>query len=453
MLRVSITDDEKNSTYLVGKNFGPPPETASDLAKNLLDLSKEWTSICIANVGVSSSLAFVGDALLEGYIKNSLIPFLTEVAIGREEIQDKEGGKTIFSFVIDAQDAAIVSDRMEEVDGLDHASNSKSQAHLGSIISDFEFFLLRIATEFSKANPNRFIQMDEKITVGEVFSAGSIDAIIASKIDKKIRGEMRGSHDGIIKWLHSTLELGSFEQIKESPYLKDFLECCQRRHLFTHNGGVVNETYLSKCDECGLQASSLPKLGDKLSVTQKYLRRASGRAYLLGLFILHMAIQKLGEEEKQASLRDLLSISHDLLSSGNTKLAERVINFTESSKANLSNELKLSFGINRALAKLHDPNLDCDEQNEAVAKVLDNYDWSIVTPTFALALACVRRDFDDILSLARNANLDGLTYTSARTFFVFKEARKIDGFMECFPRRPLALSSNCSDTQDYQPAD
>lgn len=445
MLRVRVIEDQKNSTFSVGRDFGPPNPTESDLASGLLDLSSEWTSICMANVGVSSHLAFVGDALLERYLKDKLLPYLSEVAIGREEVFNEQEKKTAFSFIIDEQDASIILDRLKTIDGLDHAAVSKAQAHLGVIISDLEFFLLRIATEFSKVTPNNFMEMDEKITIGELFSAGNIDSIIASKIDKKIRGEMRGSHYEIVKWLYGALNLDGFSSVEKSQPFKDFLECCQRRHLFTHNGGVVNQAYIDKCKGYGLAPSDLPKIEDKLSVTKRYLRRSSGRAYLLGLFILHMAIQKLGNAERKASLQELLGISHDLLRAGNTKLAERVIDFAEATKGHIDNELKLSFGINRALAKLHDPNLSREQQSAAAAEILEKYDWSIVTPIFTLALACVKREFENLFDLAKSANQSGLSHSMARTFFVFKEARKIDGFMDCFPRQPLAISSGISD--------
>lgn len=440
LLRVSIIDDKKNSSWLVGKNFGLPDPTDSKIANELISLSREWTSLCIANIGVSSSLAFVGNAYVEDYITKSLIPFLKDVSIGREEVHDEVDEKVTYSFIIDQQDAGVVSDRLETVGGLDHASNSASQSHLGAIISDFEFFILRIAVEFSKKNPQSFLDMDGQISIGEILSAGDIDAILSSRIDKRIRGEMRGSHHDILKWLHQTLRLGSFDEVEKSPYFRDFMEACQRRHLFTHNGGVVNELYLQKCKDFGIPEKELPKNGDKLTVTRKYLRRTCGRSYLLGLFIIHMAIQKLGADEREASLNELLGISHDLLRSGNTKLAARVVDFAEGAKKPITADLKMKLAINKALSKLHDPSLNEDQQNEGAAKVLDEYDWSVTTPIFDLALACIKREFFDVIPLAKKACEAGLSYESARTFFVFKEARVVEGFMECFPRKAIQIA-------------
>jgi len=227
---------------------------------------------------------------------------------------------------------------------------------------------------------------------------------------------------------------------KSSPY-KIFMEGCQRRHIFAHNGGIVNDQYTSNCVDEGIPLAEIPALGTKISITPEYLNMVAGNSYLLGLFIIQMAIQKLGDNEKKVSMVDLLSISHDFLLIGQIAVCRQVLDFAEYQK-DISTDLKLMFGINRSLCCLLDKTKSTAEQNSGVREILMKYDWSVTTPVFDLALACVRREFQDILSLARKAYSSGLDYLSASIFIVFAEARKIDGFMNCFPKKLVMIEHN-----------
>ncbi|WP_408592869.1 hypothetical protein ACIPCF_15075 [Paracoccus marcusii] len=257
---------------------------------------------------------------------------------------------------------------------------------------------------------------------------------------KKIRDEMRGSHDAVIKWIVDVLEIGDIKPITGSIYYKDFMEACQRRHILAHNGGIVNEQYISKCGEYKIPPSQLASKGAKVDMTPEYLRRVTGRAFILGLFLIHMKVQKISENDRIASLESLLEVNHEFLVHEQTMMCVRVLDFAESRIDGVPANLRLCFAINRALAALHDPKITEDEQTKAAKEVLAKYDWSVTTPVFDLALACVRRDFTNLLPLARSAYSAGLGFISASTFIVFKEARKIEGFMDCFPKRPLQLS-------------
>ena len=86
-----------------------------------------------------------------------------------------------------------------------------------------------------------------------------------------------------------------------------------------------------------------------------------------------------------------------------------------------------------------------EEQLAAAQVELEKYDWSVKTPIFDLALACINRDFDNILELGKLAYKAGLTYSDAKTFMVFKEAREIDGFLNCFPKNPLMIETKPPD--------
>lgn len=256
-----------------------------------------------------------------------------------------------------------------------------------------------------------------------------------------INQRLRESHSDTVGWIISTLGLSNdVSKHKEDAIFKEFVEVCQRRHVLTHNGGIINQVYLDKCREVGLDLGKLPKLGERAEISRKYYKRAVARVYLTGFYLLHLFIQRALPQFKRRSYLNLLSTSHSFLELDLTKMARRVVEFAEVSSKAFDHDLRLKFGINRALCALLDPELDEDSQLAAAKLELAKYDWSVKDPIFALALACVRREYEDLIDLAKRAYQAGLDYSSARTFVVFRNARKVPGFLECFPRSLLRLT-------------
>lgn len=441
LFRLRITEDEEKGSWSFDYNFHlqSHSEGISETGASLLNLSDDWLDYCLASLRVSPRLVFFGSAVVQDVINRRLIPDLDSISIARELNVCSESERKEHSYVFDEQDLQAVEKKLQDLFRLERASDSISRSQLSSVIAEFEFFIVRMAKTLAKVESKRYLNGAETVTVAELLAAETPESIIAKKVEKKIRDEMRGSHDEIIKWMVEVMDLGDLSSITKSPLYADFMEACQRRHILAHNGGVVNSQYVDKCLEFGVKARDIPGLGEKIRISSRYLKRTSGRAFMLGLFMLHIKVQKLGEEDRIASLLNLLSASHDFLVAKQTKMCVRVLDFAEQQKKPIPMRIRLSFGINRALAELFDPNKSPDDQLSSAKKVLDKYDWSVTTPLFDLALACVRREFEGLIDLAQKAQQAGLDHIDASTFVVFSEARKVPGFMDCFPRKPLKI--------------
>lgn len=447
VFRLKIIDSDETKSWSFNYNFETTTNSQQieSFAQDLLKLSADWLDYCLTTLKLSPRLAFAGNAMVNQIIKKRLTPELQDISVSHEISDRTENGQTIYSYIFDRQDIPLVTNKLKDIFRMERASEALSRSQLSSIISEFEFFVLRLMKLTSKYEPSQFLNNDDTIKLGELIGKNSIEIVISERIEKKLKDEMRGSHDSIIRWVASTMDMGDLSTVLKSKFYIDFMEACQRRHILAHNGGVVNETYIEKCLSFGVDAKTLPKLGESIRIDPSYLKRISGRCFLLGLFLLHIKVQKLGENERLASLENLLGVSHDFLLARQTKMCIRVLDFAEQQKKTIPTNFKLFFGINRALAELYDPNKGRDQQLQSAKNILEKYDWSVTTPTLDLALACVNRDFENILELARKANLAGLDYVSASTFVVFTEARKVDGFMDCFPRKPLEISFSPSE--------
>ncbi|WP_370267415.1 hypothetical protein [Nioella sp.] len=414
-------------------------------AKSILEAFEDWTAYCIASIQHMPSMSSVGYYFADRKIKNEVIEFLRESAIAREEetIQGEigEGDFERYSFVIHDDDITAVAQKLSTTSQILKAARSIQRANLSALIAEFDFLMLRLLTSVCQDFPEYLISDEETIPVGLLRSGKSFQDWQAEQIERKIAKKLRGSHQELIEWiLTDVAKLKDVSAVQSSRFYQDFLEVCQRRHLFIHNGGIVTEDYIEKCKGAKFKVEQLPKVGAALSIDPEYLRSSAARVYLVGAFVLNLVFQSTYPGKRQFSFKALLSASHEFLLSDLTKMAERIIEFAEYNSAKFDQDLRLKFGINRALSKLHEPDVEKSTQNKNAAQVLSQYDWSVVDPILKLALACVRRDFSDLIKLAEEAHKAGLEFRDVNSFCVFREAREIEGFMDCFPRSALLIA-------------
>lgn len=444
--RVVIEFSENTGTVQI--NFGMTSLGYDDLpdgAKKLFEIMDDWTAYCIASIGHMPYMSSVGYYITDRQIREKLVDYLQKEAVAYEhdekEIPGTEKKSERYSFVIHEDDVARVAGELSTTTHLMKAATSIQRSNLGALVAEFDHLMFRMLKAICIDHPELIMPDEEAVPVGFLRSGGTLEAWQADQIERKIINRLHESHDDVVAWILTDIaKLKDLSSVKSSPFYRDFLEVCQRRHIFIHNGGVVNKEYIRKCVVAGFEESTLPKEGEVIYSDFGYLKSSAARVYLVGAFVLNLAFQKLYPKNVSVSFRSLLSASHDFLIADLTKMSERLIEFAENQSSKFDNDLKLKFAVNKALAKLFAPGVPEAEQTKNAAAVLSKYDWSVTTPVFDLALACIRRDFSNILDLARKANESGLSYQDASHFCVFKEARKVEGFMDCFPKAALMIA-------------
>lgn len=414
--------------------------------KSVFSILDDWTSYCIASISHMPYMSEFGHYIVDRTIRDDIISFLEKNSVARERVGDSEiddlQNKERYSFIIHEEDVAQVAAKLATTTHLMKATLAIQRSNLSALIAEFDYLVMRLLAGVVHDCPEILIADDEALNVGYLRNGGTFLSWQQEQVEKRVSQKLRESHDEIVKWILKDLaKLSDLSEVSKSPFYIDFLEICQRRHLFIHNGGVVNKTYLERCKAAGVKVDSLPVEGALLHVDGDYVRSAAARVYLVGAFVISIVVQRVYPQYSDISYRSLLSASHDFLLADMTKMAERIIDFAEKRSVKFDNDLKLKFAVNRALAKLFEPNVDREKQTENAKKVLLKYDWSVTTPKFELALACIRRDFTNIIDLAKKASASGLGYQDASHFCVFREAREIEGFMDCFPRAPLMIES------------
>ena len=420
-------NEPQDSTEVVRRKEPKNPSQSVRLSK----LSTNWTSTCIAFFEVVPKLT----ALNFEYASNDLIERMATYAKSvSSKVKEFDDGETkVTEYFISVEEFPIVATKFGRSTHILQAAEVMGRSSLGALVSEYEAFIARLLEIFSTVIPTAFVTDEDQISIGDLAEFTSIDEAKKALLRKKIEDILHTkSHVEVLTWIGEKFKVNL---LSDTELLADFSEICQRRHLLTHAGGVVNRRYLTKCKQAGCDLSKLPGLDEKVSIDAKYLRRATARIFQVGFFTLHILWQKLIPKDFDDSLSCILTTSHDFLENELTKMCRRVCDFALGSTKKKSERTSAYLVINKALSFKHDTELDPADRKKNLDLVLASRDWSILSPTLELALACVREDHSKLEDLATSAANVGVNYMNANTWVVFRGVRDKPEFISKF-RRP-----------------
>ena len=155
--------------------------------------------------------------------------------------------------------------------------------------------------------------------------------VVASEID----GVLRSSFDDQVGWIERRASVDKIEtNHKDWPLLIEVLE---RRNLFVHAAGVVNQQYLSAAKKHSFPSYEKLRIGEELGVNDEYFSRAVDLIADFGVKLIQVVWRKLLLDETQQADRRLTDFAYELLVRGKYKLAISILEFG-STLRNLSSE-------------------------------------------------------------------------------------------------------------------
>lgn len=403
--------------------------TSKVTSRELQRITHRWTSTAIGFFNIIPEFASRNYEAVGGELAQRVEKMIEPLHQKKNEFTDQDGSK-ITEYEIALSEFGVVAKLLGKSSQALGAVHTMSQAALGALLSEYEAFMVGLLVTLARNRPSVFIKGDESIRIEDLEAYTSYSEFFDDLIEAKILELTQAkSHIQVIKWIE---ERFGVNLTSNQTLMAEFVEICQRRHIISHNGGVVNRRYREICMENGYPEKNLPKVGDPISIDRKYLRQATARIYQVGYFTAHILWQKLLQDHVQDSIGNLLECSHDFLESDLTKMCERICSFVLLSKTPLEAKIKAYFVINLAQSYLFDASLDDDIRSRKVEAALRKHDWSMTSPTVDLALACLRRDFDNLEELSKRATDDGVTRVAAMTWSIFREARDIEDFRKVF---------------------
>jgi hypothetical protein len=178
----------------------------------------------------------------------------------------------------------------------------------------FELLTTQLLKERLLAYPGSMNIKEKTLTISEIEEIGTLEEAKRYLIDQEVDGIMHGGLKSWFEYFEKRMKV-DFSHINE--YVEEINEVFCRRHLFVHNGGVVNNIYLTRVAR---ELRSDLNLGDELVIKEDYLIPALQLFKKVGI-LLGLEIWKKQDKTSEERALFLLNYIFDLLIEEESELA------------------------------------------------------------------------------------------------------------------------------------
>lgn len=307
---------------------------------------------------------------------------------------------------------------------IDVAIASLPQSFLVTLVSEFDAFMGKLLKLLFSTKPQALEASDKQISLTQVLKLGSIDDFRAAIIDKEVEAFLRLSHSDQFSYFEKRFGV----KIKQDLHVwSEFIELTERRNLFVHNEGIVNDIYLANCAAAGFDCTGIAK-GKLLPASPEYFARAHEVVFETALKFAHVLWRKILPHERAAADQHLTGIVvYELLFNARYRLAATMADFGATTcPVSSSDHARRQLAINRAQAyKWLGNEKRCNE-------LVNAEDWSSCSDEFLLCVAALRSDETEVIRLMRKIGKSAETAINYRDWPIFKELRRTKGFADAF---------------------
>jgi hypothetical protein len=179
------------------------------------------------------------------------------------------------------------------------------------------------------------------------------------------------------------------------PHMDSLIELVQRRNLFLHSDGIVNDHYLDRVPQSYIVSHNIRK-DQQLLVGAPYLSRAIDLMYLAGTILTQQCWRAWEPNEHSDADNFMTQCLYETLGDQRYELAAALGSYGGGlSFANLRSARVVA--IDRAIA------LKELGRHDEMEQLLSSYDWSSSTTEFRLALHVLRDEEDEFFQLLPQA--------------------------------------------------
>lgn len=298
------------------------------------------------------------------------------------------------------------------------------QSIITSVVAKFDEFLTTLLLECYKHNTCWLKNLDKTVSYKEVLEIDSLDAFKADLTRREVDRLMRDSHHAQIAFIDGKLKIGLQE---EFGGWKRFLEITERRNLFVHNGGWVNDTYFGNAKKFGFDVSPKVNRDSIFSAGDQYVANAIDCFYELSVRVVQGAVRRLFPDCFDEADGILNNSSVDLLSEERWDLAEGIFRYAMGipEKLRSRGEWYYYFLINRSIALKF--------AGKDFRGVLGSVDWTPFHPKYEFAVSVLEERFDDAGRLMRSeAVKESVNRDNFLKWPLLRDFRKTEQFQQAF---------------------
>ncbi|MFH7244305.1 MAG: hypothetical protein ACHWZW_15820 [Spirulina sp.] len=304
------------------------------------------------------------------------------------------------------------------------ASSIISNGLLVMMISQFDAFLGRLIKAMYYAKPEMLNASEKQLTFANLVQFGSVEAAREFLLEKEIESVLRESHAEHFEWLEKKLGI---PLRKELDIWTTFIEMTERRNLFVHTNGIVSSQYITVCRSHGVAIKEDLVVGKKLHVSEAYLQEAYEVLFELATKLTHVVWRKLIPSELSIADTKLNDVCYELLKEENYSIAKRILSFAMKLPRYSSQQDKLIFIINSAIA------YKWGGESERAQKLISETDWSACNNAFKLASTVLSDQFDEAAKIMKTiGNAGEVTKNHYKEWPVFRDFRHSPQFSDTY---------------------
>lgn len=327
--------------------------------------------------------------------------------------------------VIIIKNVLRADEKLEQI-GHSEILNLLATGHFLTLFATFDAFTGDLLTAVYEKKPSLFSSLDRSMTISEMLTYGNVDDIKKIILESEIDTFRRKSYIEQFQTLENRFGL-NLRKFKNWP---TFVECGQRRNLFTHCDGKVSDQYIAICKEQGLPIPEDSIVGSKLELSPGYLLDSCTLMIEVILKLGQTIWRKLFPEELKEADKQLISIQYDFLSQSywGSAIMAGDYGVCLPKHADTINNIIIKVNYIIALRKC--------EKVEKVKELLDSHDWSALCNDFRLAEKVLREDYNSSRELMEKIGKEG-DFVDEHAYHVwplFRDFRQTDQFMKGYKK-------------------
>jgi len=319
-----------------------------------------------------------------------------------------------------------------------------STGHFLTLFSSFDAFTGELLTAIYRKKPDLYSKLNRSMMVAEMLQYSNVEDIKDIVLKSEIETVRRKSYVEQFELLESQFGL----PLTKFDGWPAFVECAQRRNLFTHCDGYVSDQYISICRKHGCALSEDVREGVRLQLEPQYLARACSLTIEVALKLGQTLWRKVFPGELEEADKHLKNAQYDFLRRDEWVSARIAGDFALSLPKHSTSVLKTLMAVNYVIALRR-----CELEDKAKT-VLDSIDWTALCYDFRLAERVLRHDFQNANELMIKIGkcgefVDEHSYHSWPLFWEFRQTEEFAGAYKAVYGYDFAdkLRSSASDSE------
>lgn len=296
------------------------------------------------------------------------------------------------------------------------------------LVAEFDSILADTARLILKKNPEIIAEFKRSVDYKDISTAEDFEAMKHLVVEDVIEELLFKSRIYQIEWIEKATGAPIKQNLKSWPV---FIEACERRNAYVHNGSRVSQHYLNRISKATGSTPSY-QYGSILTHDHDYFLKAVDAFFEAAVVITQSVCRFISSSDSETKIELDNHLSRYVYDQVDRDRQNSALNIAQLSIGGVFSPIdkyKKMIVVNAAVAE------KSRGKKKRAEKLIDDVDWSSSLPAFALAIAGIKDDLDQTCELIEKTK--GAELVTSATFFewpAFDILRKEPRFWETVHR-------------------